>query len=376
MARSAWPTRAGLALLATISVGALAAPAQAATTGVATVSGTKVQYKAASGKQNKVLITRSGNTITIDDQVAVKAGKGCKAVAGDKSKVRCTPSAAPTRVTVYTYDRVDTIVNSTDVRMTADGGTGGDRITGGSRGDKIKGGSGADRISSLAGNDYVDGGTGNDTIAAGDGADTLHGDTGNDTLRGGNGDDTIFGEAGHDKLYGDAGSDILLGYQGRDRISGGADNDILYGDMSSDAVSADILLGGSGVDTADYSNYRKAVRVDLDGVADDGRPGEKDRVGADIEAIEGGLGDDTLTGNSSFNFLTGGLGDDVLRGGAGNDSLDGSAGRDKLYGESGDDILYGVDEPAGADRLDGGTNGAVGDDCFRGRGDTATACEP
>src|SRR6188508_2036217 len=90
---------AGLALLATTAaVGLAAAPAQASAGGLASVYATvKVQYKAAKGKQNKVVITRAGNTITIDDVVAVKAGKGCKKVKGDKTKVRCTTRKAPTR---------------------------------------------------------------------------------------------------------------------------------------------------------------------------------------------------------------------------------------------------------------------------------------
>ena len=90
-----------------------------------------MQYKAAKGKQNKVVVTRSGNTVTVDDKVAVKAGKGCKAVKGDKTKVRCTTKKAPTRVRVYTYDRNDSIVNKTGLATTADGGTGNDSITGG-----------------------------------------------------------------------------------------------------------------------------------------------------------------------------------------------------------------------------------------------------
>jgi hypothetical protein len=41
-----------------------------------------------------VVITRSGNTITIDDRVAISAGKGCKKVKGDKTKVICTTTGA------------------------------------------------------------------------------------------------------------------------------------------------------------------------------------------------------------------------------------------------------------------------------------------
>src|SRR3954454_13789602 len=105
LSRPTWLARVSLSLLTTIGVGALAAaPAEAASTGVASVvESTKVQYKAAKGKQNKVVITRSGRTITIDDKAAIKPGKGCKQVKGDKTKVRCTTGKTPTRVRAYTY---------------------------------------------------------------------------------------------------------------------------------------------------------------------------------------------------------------------------------------------------------------------------------
>ena len=63
MPRKAWSAAAGITLSAVAAVGTVASPAQAAGSGVASVtSSARVQYKAASGKQNRVLITRSGNT--------------------------------------------------------------------------------------------------------------------------------------------------------------------------------------------------------------------------------------------------------------------------------------------------------------------------
>nr|BFE69269.1 hypothetical protein GCM10020092_025700 [Actinoplanes digitatis] len=195
----------GMALLTAASVGLLAAPAQAATTGLASVvETTKVQYKAARGKQNKVVVTRSGNTITIDDRVSVKAGKGCKAVKGDKTKVRCRTSKAPTRVRVYTYDRNDSIVNRTDLGMTADGGSAADTITGGPRGDTLRGDTGKDKLHGLGGVDYIQGGDGNDRVYGGDSGDHIDGGDDDDTLFGQNGDDFITGWIGDDRLVGGA----------------------------------------------------------------------------------------------------------------------------------------------------------------------------
>lgn len=400
MPPASWPLRAGLTLLTTIALGGLAVtPAEAAGSGTASVSGsTVVQYKAAGGKQNKVVVTRSGRTVTIDDRVAVKAGKGCKKVKGDKTRVKCTTKKTPTRVRVYTYDRNDSIVNNTDVRMTADGGTAADRITGGSRGDRLYGGNGNDTVWGRGGNDTIDGQTGNDVVHAGDGDDTVEDaagkSSGNDKLYGDNGSDRLVALVGNDKLYGGAGSDLLWGGPGRDRLEGGSGDDVLQGDECSQGssvakcVSADVLLGGPGTDLADYSESVKAITVDLDGASgDDGQSGEHDTVGSDVENLTGGLGNDRLTGNKAANQITGLTGTDTIRGGAGNDSLYGmdlwdvslgaaKDGHDTLYGEAGDDQLYGLDDERNvSDRLDGGPNGPAGDQCQARKYDTRVNCE-
>jgi len=56
-----------------------------------------------------------------------------------------------------------------------------------------------------------------------------------------------------------------------------------------------------------------------------------------IENIQGGTGNDTLTGNSLENTIKGGAGADILRGGAGADTISGGTGVDKIYGDDGDD---------------------------------------
>jgi serralysin len=390
MARSHRLATVGLALLTTTSVviGPAAAPAQAAATGVVSVyKTTKVRYKAATGKQNRIVITRAGNTITVDDVVAIKAGTGCKKVKGDKTRVRCTTAKAPTTIVVYSYDRNDSITNNTDVRMSADSGTGSDRLYGGSRGDSLFGGSGADRLYGRAGNDDLNGDDGNDFVDGGDGHDHVQDSgskySGNDVIRGGSGDDIIRGYAGNDRIHGDGGYDLLYGGQGSDRLDGGYGDDIVQGDdcdrgpAVGPCVAADILLGGPGTDTVDYVAKDKPLTIDLDGAGrDDGQAGEHDTVGADIEIIFGGLKNDRLTGNSADNLLAGGPGNDVVHGAAGNDRLEGMAGNDKLYGDAGDDVLLGNDEGANkADLLDGGTNTPTGDQCVAKTYDTKVGCE-
>ena len=100
------------------------------------------------------------------------------------------------------------------------------------------------------------------------------------------------------------------------------------------------------------------MTADLDGVADDGQPGEGDEFRTDIENLSGtGLGNDTLVGNDGPNILEGLDGADSLRGGGGNDNLRGQGGGDFLEGEGGDDTLRGG---PGFDALRGGIGT---DDC-------------
>lgn len=80
----------------------------------------------------------------------------------------------------------------------------------------------------------------------------------------------------------------------------------------------------------------------------------------DTLRLDGGTGNDRLTGAAGEDVLIGGSGNDVLSGldgldqldgGTGNDQLFGGTGGDRLDGGSGNDLLFGQD---GADRLDGG----------------------
>ena len=104
---------------------------------------------------------------------------------------------------------------------------------------------------------------------------------------------------------------------------------------------ADTLHGGSGTDTVDYSAALSPVAVDLDGNADDGGPGEKDRVESDVEKVIGSPFGDHLAAISGTHTLSGGLGDDMLIGGTGADKLLGGPGNDTLNGGVGSDELHG-----------------------------------
>jgi Ca2+-binding RTX toxin-like protein len=192
------------------------------------------------------------------------------------------------------------------------------------------------RVSALAGNDRV-------TVAPGIRGATLSGGDGNDTVTGGSGNDTINGDGGNDSLLGGDGNDTLVGGSGNDTLS-----------------------GQGGFDAADYRSAPSAVRVTLDGVANDGQANiaEKDNV-LDAEQLLGSNYNDTISGNGGTNQIYGGGGNDEVRGLGGNDSIYGGPGNDKLYGGDGNDTIRGDDGndllggENGDDYLDGG-NGADG----------------
>ncbi|HEX8912167.1 MAG TPA: hypothetical protein VF796_07385, partial [Humisphaera sp.] len=250
------------------------------------------------------------------------------------------------------------------------------------------------RLFGESGNDHVTGGRGNDFLHGGSGNDMLFGGDGNDTLDGGNG---IFDPGDGDSLFGEAGDDTLRGgYAGFVELNGGDGDDTLlvlrngraYGDAGDDALlvapdadpdswrelhggdgddrfvsgpGRDVVTGGAGTDTADYSARTAPVFVDLadspgpdrsDVPGDDGAAGEHDDL-AEVEVVLGGRGNDVIRGSAGADRLYGNGGDDLLDGRAGNDWLDGGPGRDRLLGGAGDDLLYAWHDNAG-DRLDGG----------------------
>jgi serralysin len=204
-------------------------------------------------------------------------------------------------------------------------------------------------VSDLA---YVDGDSGNDTITGSQFDDDLRGGLGNDTLYGGLGDDILTGGAGTDRLYGgdgddtfvvsgmDAQSDTHAGGDGTDKILVNGAGDLTLAAFNATSSSIEIwegngfrVLGTSGGNTLNFSGLTAL---------------------SDLLSVDGGAGNDTITGSQFDDDLRGGLGNDTLYGGAGADILTGGAGADKLYGEDGDDtfVVSGID--AQTDTLAGG----------------------
>ena len=279
---------------------------------------------------------------------------------------------------------------------TITGGPGDNVLRGGPGGDVLRGGGGmdtadySDRVAAVevsvgAGADDGAPGEGDDvaadveTVAGGEGDDYL---AGGDTLVGGLGDDVLEGGPGADALVGGEGFDIasyaerdggvvaaidgrpgsggaldgagdtigldiegLWGGAGPDQLTGGGGDDLLWG-----GDGADVLRGGAGADAVDYSDRTAGVRVALDGRPDsggdqDGPAGARDTVGGDVEAVFGGDGPDSLSGNAASNYLDGGAGDDTL------DSRDGGPDFDACGAGADTALVDAFDDSSGCERF-------------------------
>ncbi|UOA27117.1 DUF4214 domain-containing protein [Pseudosulfitobacter sp. DSM 107133] len=202
----------------------------------------------------------------------------------------------------------------------------------------------------------LDGGYATGDILIG-GIENLTGSQFNDSLTGDAGDNEIVGWDGNDTIRGMAGNDELFGNDGNDQLFGGMGSDLLHG-----GNGGDLLDGGEGTDAASWSllqNHPKGgisrLTNDLSGVSADlqsGIAGNDTLVS--IENLIGGVGDDSLFGDSIGNLLSGNKGNDLLEGRGGDDLLIGAEGDDTLRGGAGNDFMT-----AGA-----GTNEIYGDTGF------------
>ena len=235
------------------------------------------------------------------------------------------------------------VVDGTNLR-------GGDTITGGAGADQINSGDGADTVRGGGGADIIRGGAAGDLIFGGADNDTLYGDAGDDIIWGGDGTAAL---SGNDTIYGGIGSDSIHGQDGNDTVYAEGDNDTIYGGAGTDTYD-----GGTGIDTVDYSFTSAAgpVTVHLGTGTATGT-----QIGSDtllsIENVNGGAGNDTITGNGEANVINGNGGNDQVWGHGGNDVIHGNGGNDTLVGGSGvagnlsgSDTIYGDD---GDDRIFG-----------------------
>lgn len=261
------------------------------------------------------------------------------------------------------------------------GGTGDDTLIGGDGNDTLHGQDGNDRLFGGRGNDVLFGGSGDDHLFGEAGDDILIGEAGDDHLSGGAGDDRLFGEDGADVLDGDAGNDLLDGGTGADRLTGGSGDDTVLAGAGDDTLVTgptneelrapgqpasdgdDHYAGGEGFDTLDASGARETVTVDLAAGSARGAEIGNDTLEA-IEAVIGGAGGDSLTGDENDNLLSGMDGDDTIAGGDGDDILVGGDGDDIVSGGRGNDTVRVHARPRDDD--DDDEDGDDGDDVYSG----------
>ena len=95
-----------------------------------------------------------------------------------------------------------------------------ENANGGSGGDRITGNTGANTVFAHSGNDWIEGLGGGDKLKGNRGEDIIFGGSGNDKVYGGRGNDTLHGDGGNDMLFGAGGRDTFVFERGdaRDRI--------------------------------------------------------------------------------------------------------------------------------------------------------------
>jgi Ca2+-binding RTX toxin-like protein len=302
---------------------------------------------------------------------------------------------------VYGSQHNDTIVGDTGANL-LDGENGNDALHGFDGHDTLRGRAGNDTLQGNTGSDQMEGGAGNDSYyvdstgdvvveLAGEGADRVYAaitytlgshvenltllgtgnlnGTGNalaNSISGNTGNNTLTGGAGDDSLYGGDGNDYLIDSDGDNYMDGGAGDDMtLFSYVTGTQVAGiSTFVGGAGMDTAYfwyetggifhggagfdiayigpiYSLLYTGYLLDL---ADSSQNTDfaANIVLTGVEAVAGGMLDDTIRGDAADNSIDGGYGNDMLLGREGNDTLMGNADDDILFGD------------VGADRLDGG----------------------
>lgn len=301
---------------------------------------TTVAIDTFSGEANSFeLSTSAGGTVVRDTLAEIFAGTGCTQVT--QHEVLCA-TVQPAGGSVFVLGSL---------------GDGDDTFASSGLSLSIGGAAGDDTITATGGSVYLVNGNDDDDTITVDGArvgDAIDGGTGNDALTATGGVVTR-----------------LRGAEGNDTLTGG---------------SAD---GGPGIDTIvgpavlDWRGAGLPVTVTIDGIANDGVPGEDpDDVGPLVEVF-GGYGPNTLVGGAGPDRLHGGGVDDLIVGGPGDDSLEGGGGDDLLRGGTGADVLdggAGIDDVADYGERTVGVGVTLGDGLPDGSpedglGDTLTGIE-
>ncbi len=212
---------------------------------------------------------------------------------------------------------------------------------------------------------------------------------GGDVIHGREGDDNLIGSPKDDAIRGGIGMDTIQGMDGRDLVSGGLSEQDPAGsaDTSNDSING----GPGGSNDQDIVWYLSSPRVEVDLSIGRATGEGTDSLGG-IENVQGSPHSDLLIGSGGTNSIDGGGGDDTIHGGAasdssavwsipvdetaypglnggpGNDFVTGSTGNDYVGGGDGNDILHGNEND---DTVSGGPDndsaiGGIGNDLVTG----------
>lgn len=271
------------------------------------------------------------STSTSDAAVIALSAAGTQhIITGAGNDVITAATSAPINtIDAGAGNNVITILATATGNYTITGGSGNDVITdNGSGNDVINGGAGNDTLTGGQGNDILNGGSGNDTFIGGAGLAIMNGGSGtnhyfvnnvgdvvNQALPGIGNFATVYSSLGSYTLTANVANGQIMSTGAAD-ITGNGLNNILYA-----GAGNNVLTGGGGIDTADYTYAGSGVTVSLTitGVQNTGGSGSDTLVA--ISNLTGSNYNDTLTAGAGNSVLDGGGGNDTLIGGIGNDSF-------------------------------------------------------
>jgi trimeric autotransporter adhesin len=183
-------------------------------------------------------------------------------------------------------------------------------------------------------------------------------DTGAYVITGGSGNDTFYVNVLSDAVLiggGDSGDELQftadLDFSGQTNFSFSGFKTVNLNGMDIDVTITNAQFGaqtftlkGAGVgDSLTIVGKSTADTINASGIT----------LSDAALILDGGDGNDTITGTAGADIIDGGAGDDVINGGAGNDDITGGAGADSIQGGAGNDTIRGF---VGADTVDGGAN--------------------
>jgi Ca2+-binding RTX toxin-like protein len=405
-------------------LGALALPATASAATASITGSTLTYSAASGEENDVTIETDGGVFRVIDNTAPVTAGTGCNQRAPHRVNCPTTGINLVSVLAKDGDDGVQALIGTVDANINGGSGgdnlvsaNGDDTLSLGKTNDfaneQAFAGDGQDTVNGSttpSASDFLGGGPGDDKLLGGPGFDSMFGDTGADDVVGGDGFDFVsfngnagvdvtldnvandgepgendnihddveeaFGTSFNDTMIGTTGDQVFNSFEGQDDLEGGPGSDSLTSGDGADTIAGqdgndfieggndpDDMSGGAGVDQVDYQDhFANEVTVTINNVANDGSNGgaEGDNVRTDVENLQGGPKNDTLTGSTLDNQILGLAGNDTIMGIGGDDTLlgdfqfqSGTTGDDTLNGGNGDDTLAGG---GGGDDMTGGND--------------------